>query len=127
MLKQEIIVITGPVYAPIYVNNEWILVNRTIGTFPRLVHVPTHFFKVVICRRRLNSGGAVSAIAKGDNRTIKNTNNEPANTAANTATTAVWWPDAELSDSKGQIVTVGAFMVPNSDAVDSKVRVKIGT
>ena len=123
MLKQEIIVITGPVYAPIYVNNEWILVNRTIGTFPRLVHVPTHFFKVVICRRRLNSGGAVSAIAKGDNRTIKNTS-EPTNTAANTG---LWWPDAELSDSKGQIVTVGAFMVPNSDAVDSKVSVKIGT
>eukprot|EP00428_Durinskia_dybowskii_P066799 CAMPEP_0170384430 /NCGR_PEP_ID=MMETSP0117_2-20130122/15993_1 /TAXON_ID=400756 /ORGANISM="Durinskia baltica, Strain CSIRO CS-38" /LENGTH=70 /DNA_ID=CAMNT_0010640177 /DNA_START=512 /DNA_END=720 /DNA_ORIENTATION=+ len=38
---QEALVITGPVYAPMFINNEWVFLNRTIGSFPKLVHVPT--------------------------------------------------------------------------------------
>ncbi len=50
--------ITGPVYAPIYVNGEWVYMNRTIGTFPKLVHVPTHFYKVIIgVKKTSNSAG----------------------------------------------------------------------
>ncbi len=49
--------ITGPVFAPLFLHNEWVFMSRTIGYFPKLVHVPTHFFKVVIAKRRLQSGG----------------------------------------------------------------------
>ena len=27
------VVITGPVYAPMYVQGEWVAINRTIGTY----------------------------------------------------------------------------------------------
>jgi DNA/RNA endonuclease G (NUC1) len=43
---QEMVIITGPVFAPTYMNGKWVYFNQTIGTFPRLVNVPTHFFKV---------------------------------------------------------------------------------
>lgn len=56
--------ITGPVYAPLYVNNEWVFINRTIGTFPKLVHVPTHFFKLVVCYKRPANGVKNSAISQ---------------------------------------------------------------
>lgn len=56
----EVIVITGPVFAPLFINNQWIQINRTVGTFPRLISVPTHFFKVVIGRKHagtITTGG----------------------------------------------------------------------
>jgi len=49
---EEIIIFTGPVFAPIFIQNQWIYMNRTIGAFPNLVSVPTHFFKVIIAKRK---------------------------------------------------------------------------
>lgn len=44
---------TGPVFAPILLpNNQWVYMQRTIGSFPKLVSVPTHFFKVIKATRR---------------------------------------------------------------------------
>lgn len=95
------IVITGPVYAPVYVNNEWVHINRTIGTFPKLVHVPTHFFKVVVC------------LKKGQN-SQKSTAMVPFNSSS-----AEWWPAGDtIYDA---VISVGAFMVANNDSIDSKV------
>ena len=45
---QEVWVITGPVFAPIFVNGQWLFVHPTIGHFPRLIQVPSHFFKVIV-------------------------------------------------------------------------------
>jgi len=92
------IIVTGPVYAPVLLTgnqkqmhqsaeshvrvdptptaNEWIHIRRTIGSFPRLIQVPTHFFKVVFGRIR-------------------------------------------ASDCNAYNVFVGAFMVPNSDTVET--------
>ena len=95
------IVITGPVYAPVYVNNEWVHINRTIGTFPKLVHVPTHFFKVVVC------------LKKGQN-SQKSTAMVPLN-----GSSAEWWPAADTTYDA--VISVGAFMVANNDSIDSKV------
>jgi len=49
---QEVIVITGPVFAPIFLDNSWVYVHRTVGTFPRLVTVPSHYYKVIIGKRK---------------------------------------------------------------------------
>jgi endonuclease G len=65
----EVCICTGPVFAPTRLHNgEWVYINKTIGTlhikwsdgaengdtgrFPHLVHVPTHFFKVIFAFRR---------------------------------------------------------------------------
>lgn len=53
--------ITGPVFAPLFINNQWIHMTRTVGTFPRLISVPSHFFKVIIGRRRGQTSRAVGA------------------------------------------------------------------
>jgi hypothetical protein len=31
---------------------EWIFLNKTIGKFPKLIHVPTHFFKIVFAKKK---------------------------------------------------------------------------
>lgn len=98
---QEMIVITGPVYAPVYVNNEWVHINRTIGTFPKLVHVPTHFFKVVVYLKKGHNSQKSTAIV-------------PSN-----GSSAEWWPAADTTYDA--VISVGAFMVANNDSVDSKV------
>ena len=41
-------VVTGPVYAPILVDGKWVYIHTTIGTFPKLITVPSHFFKLII-------------------------------------------------------------------------------
>jgi DNA/RNA endonuclease G (NUC1) len=48
---QELLVFTGPVFAPLFINEQWTYVINTIGKFPKLIHVPTHFFKVIVGRR----------------------------------------------------------------------------
>lgn len=99
------IVITGPVYAPVYVNNEWVHINRTIGTFPKLVHVPTHFFKVVVCLKKGPNSQKATAIV-------------PIN--GNNSSVAEWWPAKDTTYDA--VISVGAFMVANDDSIDSKVR-----
>ncbi len=47
--------ITGPVFAPSFINNEWVFVHRTVGTFPRLISVPTHFYKVIVGKNAATS------------------------------------------------------------------------
>ncbi len=34
---EEVVVITGPVFAPFYINGKWVQQNLTIGTFPKLI------------------------------------------------------------------------------------------
>jgi hypothetical protein len=47
-----VIVITGPAYLPSCSENDGcIFLLKTIGNFPDLVHVPTHFFKIVLTKR----------------------------------------------------------------------------
>ena len=48
-------VFTGPVFAPLFINGQWTYVVNSIGRFPKLIQVPTHFFKVIIGRRRRSS------------------------------------------------------------------------
>ena len=38
-------------FAPLFINDQWIQINRTVGTFPKLISVPSHFFKVVIGKK----------------------------------------------------------------------------
>lgn len=47
----EILVFTGPVFAPTFVDNQWVFIHRTIGTFPRLITVPSHFFKFIVAKK----------------------------------------------------------------------------
>jgi endonuclease G len=51
----EMIIITGPVYAPVFYGNQWVYMHKTIGTYPRLITVPTHFFKVFIGKRHVKT------------------------------------------------------------------------
>ena len=48
---EEMEVISGPVFAPFYSNGKWMYIHNTIGTFPKLITVPSHFFKVILCRK----------------------------------------------------------------------------
>lgn len=54
-IVDEAIVITGPVFAPIFINHSWIHLQRTVGSFPRLIAVPTHFFKVLVGKKGDNT------------------------------------------------------------------------
>eukprot|EP00981_Chlorochromonas_danica_P001113 scaffold247_cov172-Ochromonas_danica.AAC.28 len=58
---EEVYVITGPVFAPTFVNNQWVYMQRTVGVFPRLVAVPSHFFKVVVGRKANSKERVVAA------------------------------------------------------------------
>lgn len=42
--------VTGPVFAPLFLNNQWVYMHKTVGTFPHLVSVPTHYYKVILGR-----------------------------------------------------------------------------
>lgn len=44
----DVIVISGPAFLPTQVNGEWVQFHHVIGTFPRWIQVPTHFYKVVL-------------------------------------------------------------------------------
>jgi hypothetical protein len=114
LFLQEMIVITGPAYAPLYVNNEWMFVNRTIGAFPRLVHVPTHFYKLVVCIKKSPPVGAKT----GTSAASSSSSGSVVVYSGPDGAHADWWPVVE---AQGQSVAVGAFLVPNSDSVDSKV------
>jgi endonuclease G len=47
----ETFVLTGPLHVPFKTSSgEWIMQHKTIGKFPSLVSVPTHYFKVVLAR-----------------------------------------------------------------------------
>jgi DNA/RNA endonuclease G (NUC1) len=47
---EEVVVVTGPVFAPVFLDNQWLYLNRTLGAFPNLITVPTHFYKVILGR-----------------------------------------------------------------------------
>ncbi len=43
----EVYIISGPVFAPVNLpDGQWVYLIKTIGKFPNLVSVPSHFFKV---------------------------------------------------------------------------------
>jgi endonuclease G len=51
---EEVFVVTGPLFLPAAATaggRKWVMQHDLIGTPPRLVSVPTHFFKVVLARR----------------------------------------------------------------------------
>ena len=111
--------LTGPVYAPMYVNNEWVRVNRTIGTFPKLVHVPTHFFKLVVGLKK-QPGSSTKAIVPytgSSSSTSSGGSSAMVVYDAQTGACREWWP----AEGTGQSIAVAAFLVPNSDTVDAKV------
>jgi len=58
---QELLVVTGPVFAPTALDGQWLQLHRTLGRFPRLVTVPSHFFKVVVAVRAGSEELAVAA------------------------------------------------------------------
>lgn len=120
---QEMIIITGPVYAPVYVNGEWVFINRTIGTFPKLVHVPTHFYKLVVCYKRPPGGASNTKAPSSNTRGSAERSIVPYNGGAQQSQGAVdWWP-AELSNTNKSVVAVAAFLVPNTGNVDAKVSI----
>lgn len=47
----ELIIISGPVFAPTFVDGKWLYIHNTIGTYPKLITIPTHFFKVVLAKK----------------------------------------------------------------------------
>jgi hypothetical protein len=50
---KDVVVITGPAYLPCWSKeNGYVLNIKTVGAFPHLIHVPTHFFKVILTRTR---------------------------------------------------------------------------
>jgi len=57
---EEVVVVTGPAFLPVRVRGQWVHIHRTVGSFPRLVEVPTHFFKVLLVRGR-KLGGSESS------------------------------------------------------------------
>ena len=48
----EVIIVTGPAFLPVQCEGEFVYINKTIGVYPKLIHVPTHFFKVIITIQR---------------------------------------------------------------------------
>ena len=52
---QDVIVISGPVFLPRWCEERrgYIFHIETIGQFPNLIHVPTHYFKIILTRRIL--------------------------------------------------------------------------
>ena len=100
---EEMVVITGPVYAPVKFGNTWTYMHRSIGTFPKLIAVPTHFFKVVVGRRAsprqppLQLGGTDSSAL-----TLSNGGGAGGNKGVDGVT------------------YIGAFLVPNTDDVDTR-------
>ncbi|KAJ1431984.1 hypothetical protein B484DRAFT_36905 [Ochromonadaceae sp. CCMP2298] len=105
---EEMIILTGPVYAPTLVAGRWVQLNHTIGTVPRLVHVPTHFFKVIVCKRGPGESPAPAAPVQG--KSVYNLLMGGSKGAG-----------AGKGSRGGEgLVVVGAFLVPNSDSVDSK-------
>eukprot|EP01031_Cornospumella_fuschlensis_P025389 gene25389-30657_t len=62
----EVLIITGPVYAPVFFNNTWVYLHKTVGYFPNLIKVPSHFYKVVVGKRNsTTSGGGTSSNVVG--------------------------------------------------------------
>lgn len=59
----EVAIVTGPVFAPLYINGKWIRTYTTIGTFPKLITVPTHFFKIVLAKRYLPIKSSSSSLS----------------------------------------------------------------
>lgn len=128
------IVITGPVYAPVYVNGEWVFINRTIGTFPKLVHVPTHFYKLVVCYKRPPGSVANTRALSANSSTNSNNGTTTGAASKGSAEKSIvpynsaqqsqdWWPADLGNDNNKSVVAVAAFLVPNTDHVDSKVAV----
>lgn len=66
----EAIIITGPVFAPIFIDNRWVYVHRTVGTFPNLIHVPTHFYKVILGKKKDGGASIVAAFIVPNSDTV---------------------------------------------------------
>jgi len=94
---KELIIITGPVFAPVRsANGKWVYIQKTVGTFPKLVSVPTHFYKVVLAKKYITTadigqgGGEVGGEQGGVNVGIES-------------------------------LDIAAFLVPNNENVESSV------
>ena len=99
---EEMVVITGPVYAPVKFGATWTYMHRSIGTFPKLIHVPTHFFKVVVGRR---------ASARQSTSPLQ---------ISGSGTSALTLFQAGNGKGVDGVTFIGAFLVPNTDDVDPK-------
>eukprot|EP01031_Cornospumella_fuschlensis_P023449 gene23449-28448_t len=61
----EVLIITGPVYAPVFFNNTWVYLHKTVGYFPNLIKVPSHFYKVIVGKRNIATSGGTSSNVVG--------------------------------------------------------------
>ena len=81
---------------PVQRDGEFMYANKTIGIYPRLIHVPTHFFKIVICKKG-NSGYGKHAKNIGDVGDVGDN-------------------DVNRTDNNNTLhISVGAFLIPNID------------
>jgi hypothetical protein len=56
LLAQDVIVVTGPAYLPTWSKEHgYVLSIKTVGSLANLVHVPTHFFKIILTRKVLST------------------------------------------------------------------------
>lgn len=62
------VVITGPAYLPVQRDGEFMYANKAIGIYPKLIHVPTHFFKIIVCKKCFKG--------KNDNYTSSDSNGD---------------------------------------------------
>lgn len=51
---QDIEIITGPAYLPKLISGKWIYVIDTIGEYPKLISIPSHFFKIIKFTRNIS-------------------------------------------------------------------------
>lgn len=64
---------TGPVFAPTFIENQWVYLHRTVGSFPKLIPIPSHFYKVIIGRRKNTNNQVVGAFLVPNMDTVSKT------------------------------------------------------
>lgn len=54
-MVQEMLIYTTPIFAPIFLNSKWIYIHNSIGYFPKLIPIPSHYAKVIVAKASINS------------------------------------------------------------------------
>lgn len=133
-IQQTVEIYTGPVFAPIFFNGRWVYAQTTIGTFPRLITVPTHFFKIVLVKLRATPSEPLATSPIGTTSTSTGTSplSVPSTLSPGSGrqarsgdtystksceTTLAW---SVLAAGGSEKLLMGAFLVPNV-AVDPQV------
>ncbi len=86
-----------------FLNNQWIYTQQTVGTFPKLISVPTHFFKVIKGKRYVRPNHDLNSANNKNNSNNKSSIN-PIDSSLN--------PEHSVELEQ---VCIGAFLLPNQD------------